>query len=194
MDIDEQPGADNLPAEDPFVPPTTAEDAPLAPAAPTIAAEAEATHNTEHEQGLSDQDARVPGDAVPVPRGDVSVDAPKEPLGSLPDTATETDRAALPALAGGVLNTAADDAADLKPIGTKLKDAVIPTKPGGADLQDVLDDKTKDVVSRAPLRDHEGLINQLDLKWAELKHLVATIEGELEGELGEVLELVRSKL
>ena len=73
-------------------------------------------------------------------------------------------------------------------------DAIIPTKPGGADIDDVANDVTKDVISRAPPRGHEGLVNQLDLKWAELKHFASTITGDVDGELGKVLDLVREHL
>lgn len=143
------------------------------------------THDTEHEAGLSDLDARVAGDAAPLNAASVTVDDPKDPLGSLPDTATTAETVSQPL----TINT---DVSDRAP--PTLSDAVIPTKPGGADLEDVLDDKTKDVVSRAPARGHEGLINELDLKWAELKHFASTIAGDIEGELGAVLKLVREHL
>lgn len=51
-----------------------------------------------------------------------------------------------------------------------------------------------DAVSAAPARPHDGLVNQLELRWAELKYFVSQLEGEVEDELGEVLAFVRSKL
>lgn len=145
-------------------------------------------HDTEHDSGLAPQDARVPGDAGPLTAAaPVVVDAPKDPLGSLPDTAETTETVATPFTINTDLSRGDSDAAT-------LGDAIIPTKPGGADLEDVLDDATKDVVSRAPARTHEGLVNQLDMKWAELKHFVSTVTGDIDGELGDVLSFVRAKL
>ena len=144
------------------------------------------SHDTAHESGLSDVDARVPGDAAPLGGSSATVDAPKDPLGSLPDTATTTETVSLPK----TIDTNVSDRSPDK----GLTDAVIPTKPGGADQQDVLDDATKDVVSKAPKRAEEGLINQFDLKWSELKHFVSTIQGDIDGELGDILAFVRSKL
>lgn len=145
------------------------------------------THDTDHEQGLSALDARVPGDAAPLAASTVTVDDPKEPLGSLPDTATTAETVTRSM-------TIDTDISDRATSDKGLTDAVIPTKPGGADLDDVVNDATKEVISRAPVRGSEGLINQLDLKWAELKHFASTITGDLDGELGEVLKLVREHL
>lgn len=163
--------------------------ASVAPAAPAVP-----TRDTKHDAGLAPQDARVPGDAAPLTAAAPAVvDAPKEPLGSLPDTAETTETIiagntfAPGSYFGGAINTTRDEA-------PTLGDAIIPTKPGGADLEDVLDDATKDVVSRAPARTHDGLINQLDMKWSELKHFVSTVTGDADGELGEVLAFVRAKL
>lgn len=152
------------------------------------AAVAQPTRDTDHDSGLAPLDARVPGDAAPLTAAaPIVVDAPKDPLGSLPDTAETTKTVTSPFTINTDLSRGDTDAAT-------LGDAIIPTKPGGADLEDVLDDATKDVVSRAPARTHEGLVNQLDMKWAELKHFVSTVTGDIDGELGDVLSFVRAKL
>lgn len=61
---------------------------------------------------------------------------------------------------------------------------------------DALQDKPTDpnAVSAAPPRPHDGLVAQLDLRWAELKYFVSQLDGDVEDELGEVLAFVRSKL
>jgi hypothetical protein len=153
------------------------------------AADAEATHDTEHDHGLTQTDARVRGDAVPVVAATAILQDEKQPLGSLPDTATATATVAEPL----TINTDVSVRADAEPA-PALGDAIIPTKPGGADVDDVLDDNTKDVVSKAPARANEGLVNQLDLKWSELKHFVSTVTGDVDGELGDVLAFVRAHL
>lgn len=51
-----------------------------------------------------------------------------------------------------------------------------------------------DAISAAPVRPHEGLVAQLDIRWGELKNFVRDLEGEVEGELGELLQFVRDKL
>ncbi len=143
-----------------------------------------ASHDTKHETGLSDQDARVAGDAAPLAGGTVIVEDKKEPLGSLPDTARTTEDVSRPL----TLDT---DVSDRPNAG--LTDAVMPTKPGGADMQDVLDDHAKDVVSKAPKRSSEGLVADLDLHWSEFKHKVSMVTGDLDGELGAAIDLARSQ-
>lgn len=75
------------------------------------------------------------------------------------------------------------------------------TDGSGADAQDTsqvedLEDApaNPDAVSAAPPRVHQSLVDQLELKWGELKNFVAHLEGDVGGELGEVLAFVRSKL
>lgn len=59
-----------------------------------------------------------------------------------------------------------------------------------------LADKPADpeAVSAAPPRPHQSLVDQLDLRWNELKDFASVLVGEVEGELGDVLTFVRSKL
>ncbi len=177
------------PTEENTAPPSDANGTNIDPAAgrDVIASGAAApTHDTGHDAGLSDLDARVPKDAVPLAATTLTVDDPKQPLGSLPDTATTAATVSQPL----TIDTGQPSPASDK----RLTDAVIPTKPGGANLQDVHDDKTKNIVSEAPKRNYDGLVNQLDLKWAEFKHFASMITGDLDGEMGEVLTLVREHL
>lgn len=62
----------------------------------------------------------------------------------------------------------------------------------GAPLQDKPADP--DAVSAAPPRLHSSLVDQLELRWGELKNFVRALEGDVEGELGDVLTFVRAKL
>jgi len=63
---------------------------------------------------------------------------------------------------------------------------------GAGELQD--DPSDPDAVSVAPARPHQSLVDQLDLRWGEMKHFVRGLEGTVDGELGDVLTFVRSKL
>ncbi len=49
-------------------------------------------------------------------------------------------------------------------------------------------------VSAAPPRPSDALISQLEIRWIELLDFVRPLQGDLPGELGEVLSFVRSKL
>lgn len=59
-----------------------------------------------------------------------------------------------------------------------------------------LEDKPADpaAVSVAPARQHEGIVSQFEIRWHELKVFVGHLDGEIEGELGEVLALARKHL
>lgn len=52
----------------------------------------------------------------------------------------------------------------------------------------------EDAVSAAPARPHDSLVDQLEMRWNELLDFVRTLEGDVEGRLGEVLALARSHL
>jgi hypothetical protein len=58
-----------------------------------------------------------------------------------------------------------------------------------ADLEDAPADP--DAVSIAPPRNHESLVSQFAMKWSEVKAFAVHLTGDLDGELGEVLALVR---
>ncbi|HEX7854453.1 MAG TPA: hypothetical protein VF503_12230 [Sphingobium sp.] len=62
--------------------------------------------------------------------------------------------------------------------------------------QEPLEDAPTDpnAVSAAPARPHDGIIGQFDMLWIEMKNFVSGLHGEVEGELGDVLAFVRSKL
>lgn len=51
-----------------------------------------------------------------------------------------------------------------------------------------------EAVSAAPPRPHDSLVSALELRWIELKDFARPLVGEVEGELGELLTFVRSKL
>lgn len=51
-----------------------------------------------------------------------------------------------------------------------------------------------DAVSAAPPRLHSSIVDQLELRWGELKNFVRALEGDVEGELADVLAFVRAKL
>lgn len=51
-----------------------------------------------------------------------------------------------------------------------------------------------EAVSAAPPRPHASLVDQFDLRWQEFKEFVSRLEGEIDGELGEVLALARKHL
>lgn len=51
-----------------------------------------------------------------------------------------------------------------------------------------------EALSEAPARPHQGLVDQLHIRWHELKDFVRTLEGDVEDELGEVLALARKHL
>lgn len=51
-----------------------------------------------------------------------------------------------------------------------------------------------DAVSAAPPRPHQSLVDALELRWEELKGFVFNLQGEVEGDLGDLLTFVRSKL
>lgn len=51
-----------------------------------------------------------------------------------------------------------------------------------------------DAVSAAPPRPHDSIVSALELRWIELKDFARPLVGEVEGELGELLTFVRSKL
>lgn len=59
-----------------------------------------------------------------------------------------------------------------------------------------LQDKPTDpnAVSAAPPRLHSSIVDQLDLRWGELKNFVRALEGDVEGDLADVLAFVRAKL
>jgi|GEM_PF-3457280 len=59
-------------------------------------------------------------------------------------------------------------------------------------LQDMPADP--DAVSSPPPRPHQSLVDQLDMRWTEMKEFVRHLEGDVEHELGELLAFVRSKL
>lgn len=49
------------------------------------------------------------------------------------------------------------------------------------------------VVSGAPPRPHETLVGMLQVKWDELKNFARTVEGEIPGDLGELLQFIRER-
>ena len=49
-------------------------------------------------------------------------------------------------------------------------------------------------VSAAPPRSHDVLYPALEIRWTELKDFVRTLQGDVDGDLGELLTFVRSKL
>jgi hypothetical protein len=48
-------------------------------------------------------------------------------------------------------------------------------------------------VSAAPPRPHDQLVSQLAMYWAELQAYAATIKGDVDGHLGELLNFVRER-
>ncbi len=61
-----------------------------------------------------------------------------------------------------------------------------------ADLEDEPSDPN--AISDSPPRPHQSLVDQLDMRWNELKDFIRVLDGEVEGVLGEVLTFVRAKL
>lgn len=62
------------------------------------------------------------------------------------------------------------------------------------DLEDVdhTDDAT--VVSAAPPRPHGSIVNQLQLRFEEMIDFVRPLDGEIDGELGDLLTFIRAKI
>jgi hypothetical protein len=60
------------------------------------------------------------------------------------------------------------------------------------DLEDAPADAK--AISSAPPRPHQALVDSLDLIWNEAKAFVSRLEGQVDGDLGEFLNFVRSKL
>lgn len=97
-------------------------------------------------------------------------DAPVEPAPEVAPEAPAADQpvADIPAMTGVPEQPAAEPLADA------------PTNP--------------DAVSAAPPRPHDSLVSALELRWIELKDFARPLVGEVEGELGELLTFIRSKL
>lgn len=64
--------------------------------------------------------------------------------------------------------------------------------PAGDELED--EPAPADALSSAPARPHQSLVDQLEMRWNELLDFIRYLEGEVEGDLGEVLTFARSKL
>lgn len=75
---------------------------------------------------------------------------------------------------------------------TAAADAAAAEAPQAVPLQDKPADP--DAVSAAPPRLHSSIVDQLELRWGELKNFVRALEGDVEGELADVLAFVRAKL
>lgn len=65
-----------------------------------------------------------------------------------------------------------------------------------AEPVDELSDKpaSPDAVSAAPPRPHQSIVDQLEIRWFELRDFVSDIEGTVEGDLGDLLQFVRDRL
>lgn len=113
--------------------------------------------------------------------------------------------AALEAAIGGHPELAAQAAAEVdKTEASESNDsaaALVPTEPvletaittvADEPLEDAPADP--DAISSAPPRPHQSLVDQLDMRWIEMKEFVRHLEGDVEHELGELLAFVRSKL
>ena len=131
------------------------------------------------ELSASAAEAADAADAAPstpvadAPMQDATVDQPAEPApveapAAEPAPATDAPAADIPAMTGVPEATAAEPLADA------------PTNP--------------EAVSAAPPRPHDSLVSALELRWIELKDFARPLVGEVEGELGELLTFVRSKL
>lgn len=62
----------------------------------------------------------------------------------------------------------------------------------GGNVEDIDHEGDPDVVSASPPRPHDAIVSALKLRHAELLDFTRNLEGDCEGEIGELLTLLRS--
>jgi hypothetical protein len=112
--------------------------------------------------------------------------------------AEKTEAAEKPAADIEVIDTKLDEASGsvgAAPVEAEpevVEDAALEAAEG--DLEDIDHEHDPGSVGAAPPRPHEMIVSQLRIRFEELINFVRDLEGELDGDLGDLLTFMRSKI